>query len=47
MEVPPPTTGGTLMKAVMTASFTIPPGVEIEPPSGDVTEEVGQPMKDV
>ena len=47
MEVSLPTTGGTLVKKVMTTPSTIPIGVEKEPPSGDVTKEVGQPVKDV
>ena len=47
MEIPPPTTGGTLVKEVMTAPSVVPPGVENEPPSGDVTEEVRQLVKDV
>ncbi|XP_030936028.1 TMV resistance protein N-like [Quercus lobata] len=44
VEVPPPTTGGTLVKEVMTASSAVPLGVEKEP---DVTKEVGQVVKDV
>ena len=47
VEVPPPTTGGTLVKEVTTALSTIPLGVEVDPPSGEVTEEVGQPVQDV
>ena len=47
MEIPPPTTGGTLVKEVMTAPYVVPTGVENEPPSGDVTEEVRQLVKDV
>uniref|UniRef100_A0A7N2MIW2 TIR domain-containing protein n=1 Tax=Quercus lobata TaxID=97700 RepID=A0A7N2MIW2_QUELO len=42
VEVPPPTTGGTLVKEVMTASSAVPLGVEKEP---DVTKEVGQPVQ--
>ena len=33
-------TGETLVKEVMIAPSAIPPGVEKEPPSGDVTKEV-------
>ena len=47
MEVPPPKTGGTLMKEVMTVPSAVPPGVKKELPSGDVTKEVGQPVMDV
>ena len=38
---------GTLMKEVMTAPSAVPPGVKKELPSGDMTEEVGQPVMDV
>ena len=44
VEVPPPTTGGTLVKEVMIASSAVPLGMEKEP---DVTKEVGQLVKDV
>ena len=47
VEIPPPTTSGTLVKEVMTAPSVVPLGVENEPPSGDVTEEVRQLVKDV
>ena len=46
-KVPPPTTGGTLVKEVTIALSAVPLSVEEEPLSGDVTEEVGQPMQDV
>ena len=46
VKVPPPTTGGTLMKEVMTTQSVIPLGVEKEPLNGDVTKEVGQAVKD-
>ena len=46
VEVPPPSTSGTLVKEVMTAQFATHLGVEKEPPSGDVAKEVGQAMKD-
>ena len=44
--MPPPTTGETLVKEVMTTSFVVPLSVEKEPSSGDVTKEVGQVVKD-
>ena len=44
--MPPPTTGGTLMKEVMTTQSVIPLGVENKPLNGDVTKEVGQVVKD-
>lgn len=44
VEVPPSTIGGTLVKEVITAPSAVPLGMEDEPPSGGVTEEVGQPM---
>ena len=47
VEVPPPTIGGTLVKEVIIATSAVPLGMEEEPPSGGVTEEVGQPMQDV
>ena len=47
VEVPPPMTGGTLAKEVMIAPSAVPPSVEKEPPSGDVTEKVGQLVTDV
>ena len=47
MEVPLSTIGGTLVKEVIIATSAVPPGMEEEPPSGGVTEEVGQPMQDV
>ena len=40
-------TGGTWVKEVMTIPSVVPPSMENKPPSGDVTEEVGQPVKDV
>ena len=40
MEIPSPTTGGTLEEEVIAALFTVSLGVEEEPPSGSVTEEV-------
>ena len=46
VEVPPPTTGETLVKEVMTTPFVVPLRVEKEPFSGDVTKEVGQVVKD-
>ena len=47
VEVPPPTTRGILMEEVATAPSAVSPVMEEEPPSGGVTEEVGQPMQDV
>ena len=47
VEIPPPTTGGTLVKEVIIAPSAVPLGVEEEPSSGGVTKEVGQPMQDV
>ena len=47
VEVPPPTTSGILMEEVATAPSAVSPVMEEEPPSGGVTEEVGQPMQDV
>ena len=47
VEVPLPTTGGILMEEVTTAPFAVSLVMEEEPPSGGVTEEVGQPMQDV
>ena len=47
MEVPLSTIGGTLVKEVIIATSAVPPGMEVEPPSGGVIEEVGQPMQDV
>ena len=44
MEVPPPTIGGTLGEEVIAAPSAILPGVEEEPPSSGMTEEVSQPM---
>ena len=44
MEVPPPMSGGTLVKEVITAPFVVPLDVEEESPSAGVTEEVRQPM---
>ena len=38
-------TSGTLVKEVTTAPSAIPLGVEKEPLSGGVIEEVGQPMQ--
>ena len=40
-------TGGTLVKEVITAPSAVPSNVEEVPPSGGVTEEVGQPMQGV
>ena len=45
MEVRPPMTSGTLVKEVTIAPSIVPLGMEKEPPSGGVTEEVGQPMQ--
>ena len=47
VEVPPLTTGGTLMEEVTAAPFVVFLVMEKEPPSGGVTEDVGQPMQDV
>ena len=47
VEVPPPTTGGTLMEEVTAAPFVVFPVMEKGPSSGGVTEDVGQPMQDV
>ena len=47
VEIPPPTTGGTLVKEVIIAPSAVPLGVEKEPSSGGLTKEVGQPMQDV
>ena len=47
VEEPPSTTGGTWVKEVMTIPSIVPPSVENKPSSGDVTEEVGQPVKAV
>ena len=44
VEVPPPTIGGTLMEEVIASPSAVYPVMEKEPPSGGVTEEVGQPM---
>ena len=38
-------TSGTLVKEVTIAPSIVPLGMEKEPPSGGVTEEVGQPMQ--
>ena len=46
VEVPSPTTSETLVKEVMTTPFDVPLSMENEPPSGDVTKEVGQAVKD-
>ena len=47
MKVPPPMTGKTLVKEVITTPSVVPLDVEKEPPSGSVTKEVGQPMQGV
>ena len=44
VEVPPPTTSGTLVKEVITAPSAVPLGVEEEPLNGGVIEKVRQPM---
>ena len=40
VEVPPLTTGETLVKEVMTTPSAVPLGMEKEPPSSDVAKEV-------
>ena len=47
VEVPPPMTRGTLMEEVVGAPSAVSLVMEGEPPTGGVTEEVGQPMQDV
>ena len=47
MEVPPPTAGRTLEEEMVAAPSVAFPCVEEEPSSGDVMEEVGQPMQGV
>ena len=44
VEVPPPTTGGTLVEEVIATPSTVSLVVKEEPPNGGVTEEVGQLM---
>ena len=44
VEVAPPMTGKILEEEAVTTSFAASPGVEEEPFSGSMTEEVGQPM---
>ena len=43
----PPVTGRTLEEEAVAALSVVFPGVEEEPPSGDIAEEVGQPMQGV
>ena len=47
MEVPLPTTSGTLMEEVIVAPSAVSTVMEEDLSSGGVTEEVGQPMQDV
>jgi len=47
VEVPPPTTSGNLEEEMAAAPSAVFPGVGEEPPSGGMTEEVGQPMQGV
>ena len=44
VEVPLPTTGGSLEEEVITAPSGVFPSVGEEPPNGGMAEEVGQPM---
>ena len=47
MEAPPPSTSGPLGEEVIIAPSVVLPGVEEEPLSGGMTEEVSQPMQGV
>ena len=43
----PPMTGRTLEEETIVVLSIAFPGVEEEPPSGDIAEEAGQPMQGV
>ena len=45
--MPPPMTGRTLEEETIIVLSIAFPGVEEEPPSGDIAEEAGQPMQGV
>ena len=47
VEVSPPMTGRTLEEEMVVAFSVVFPGVEEEPPSGDIAEKARQPMQGV